>query len=317
VRPPEILAAVKWLRDVLQNADGLAKGEDGVQLANLRKDTAEGKALLASAQAHPEEPRQGSDRHHRRRHRQDRRRVRQGQAQRRRRGPAGHRRRREGARASPRTSSPASAALPDRSGKPGYDQAKLDAFFAACADFDAWHKLAEADAKNVLPFGDATAAAYAAFAAVRAKIDDYFGRCRLAAFDPRALAAVNREQEAYIAAAAKDLTITASEVAHFPLAIVEANKPLPLTKGVNPAWATAVGGVPRRLLQGQGDADRSRLDGAVSASSRPGAWLGKKAGGAVEALGIRACARSSPASTRRRCRRRSTTTSRSPSRSTR
>ena len=50
VRPPEILAAVKWLREVLVNADGLANGEDGVELANLRKDTDEGKALLASAQ---------------------------------------------------------------------------------------------------------------------------------------------------------------------------------------------------------------------------------------------------------------------------
>ena len=50
VRPPEILAAVKWLRDVLKNGDALAKGEDGVELANLRTDTVEGKTLLASAQ---------------------------------------------------------------------------------------------------------------------------------------------------------------------------------------------------------------------------------------------------------------------------
>jgi hypothetical protein len=50
VRPPEIIAAVKWLREVLQNADGLALGEDGVKLGNLRKDTAEGKALLAAVE---------------------------------------------------------------------------------------------------------------------------------------------------------------------------------------------------------------------------------------------------------------------------
>ncbi|MBM4063768.1 MAG: hypothetical protein FJ265_22115, partial [Planctomycetes bacterium] len=49
VRPPEILAAVKWLRDVLQSADGLAKGEDGVQLGNLRKDSDESKLLLTSS----------------------------------------------------------------------------------------------------------------------------------------------------------------------------------------------------------------------------------------------------------------------------
>ncbi|MCA8964453.1 MAG: hypothetical protein KDC48_06195, partial [Planctomycetes bacterium] len=48
VRPPEIIATVKWLRDVLKNGDSLANGDDGVTLANLRTDTAEGKALLAS-----------------------------------------------------------------------------------------------------------------------------------------------------------------------------------------------------------------------------------------------------------------------------
>ena len=41
-------------------------------------------------------------------------------------------------------------------------------------------------ADGLLPLGDATAAAAAALAAVKAKIEDYFTRCRLAAFDPRA-----------------------------------------------------------------------------------------------------------------------------------
>lgn len=284
VRPPEILAAVKWLRDVLVSADGLAQGQDGVQLANLRKDTAEGKTLLASAthilknlgkeatvitvadtaktaDVFAKAKRNGDgivpadtvdD---------------------------------EKARGVAADIVATLGGLPDRSGKVGYDQAKLDAFFAACAEFDAWQKLAEADAKNVMPFGDATSAAYAAFAAVRAKIDDYFGRCRLAAYDARALAAVNREQEAYIAAAAKDLTITASEVAHFPLAIVEANKPLPLTKGVNPAWAGPIAAFRAACCKDKEaltEADWSALCQKLEAH---GAWLAKQAGGAVASLG--------------------------------
>ena len=48
-------------------------------------------------------------------------------------------------------------------------------------------------------------------------MDDYFARCRLAAFDPRAVAALNREEKEYLALAAKDLTITAAEIAGFPL----------------------------------------------------------------------------------------------------
>ena len=284
VRPPEILAAVKWLRDVLQNADGLAKGEDGVQLANLRKDTAEGKTLHASAT------------HILKNLGKDATVITVADTAKTADVFAKSKRNGDGivpadtvddekARAVAENIVACFGGLPDRSGKVGYDQAKLDAFLAACADYDAWQKLAEADQKNVMPFGDGTAAAYAAFATVRAKVDDFFGRCRLAAYDPRALAAVNREQEAYIAAAAKDLTITASEVANFPLAIVEANKPLPLSKGVNPAWAGPVAALRATCCKDKEsltEADWTALVGKLEAH---GAWLGKKAGAAVESLG--------------------------------
>src|SRR5207245_1734862 len=92
----------------------------------------------------------------------------------------------------------------------------------------------------IAPLGEATAVAAAGMRAVRAKVDDYFARCRLAAFDTRAIAALNREEKEYLAIAAKDLTITASEVAGFPLARIEAGKPLPLREGVNPAWANVL-----------------------------------------------------------------------------
>jgi len=36
------------------------------------------------------------------------------------------------------------------------------------------------------------------------------------------------------------MTISASEVAGFPLARVEPGRPLPLKEGVNPAWAGAI-----------------------------------------------------------------------------
>ena len=127
----------------------------------------------------------------------------------------------------------------DRSGKPGISQAKVDQFFSDAQAFSDWHKKAEAD-KAVLPLGDATAGAAAAVKAVKTKVDDYFTRCRLAAFDPRASNALNREEKDYLAFAAKDLTITHAEIAGFPLARVEAVRPLPLTQSVNPAWADAI-----------------------------------------------------------------------------
>src|SRR5436190_1100865 len=127
----------------------------------------------------------------------------------------------------------------DRSGKPGVSQARVDQFFIEARAFADWWKKAEADA-SVFPLGDATAASYATMKTVKAKFDDYFARCRLAAFDPRALVAVNRQEVEYLALAAKDLTITAAEIASFPLARIEANKPMPLKEGLNPAWAEAV-----------------------------------------------------------------------------
>jgi hypothetical protein len=127
----------------------------------------------------------------------------------------------------------------DRSGKPGVSQPRVDQFFSDLQAYSDWWAKAEGQG-DVLVLGEATASAAATLAAVRAKTDDYFARCRLAAFDPRALAALNCEESAYLAMAAKDLTITSAEIAALPLARIEAGRPLPLTADLNPAWAGAM-----------------------------------------------------------------------------
>ncbi|MGQ0552429.1 MAG: hypothetical protein ACT4PU_04350 [Planctomycetota bacterium] len=129
--------------------------------------------------------------------------------------------------------------LTDRSGKPGLDQALLDTGFSQMAAYAAWAAAAPTD-PALRPFGETSAAASAAWRAVRAKVDDYFARCRLAEFDERALAAVNKSESEYLAVAAGDLTITVQEIAGFPIARVAAGQPLPLTRGLNPAWAAAI-----------------------------------------------------------------------------
>ena len=178
----------------------------------------------------------------------------------------------------------------DRSGKPGLDQARGDAFFADAAAFSDWVKKSETDAATVLPLGADTAVASAALKAVKAKIDDYFGRCRLAAFDARALAALNREEKEYLALAAKDMTLTAAEVACFPLATIAPGKPLPLKTGVNPAWADAVAAFHAAVVKpvlgdkpALTEADWALLTGKFAAHD---AWVAGKAGAAVEKLGV-------------------------------
>ncbi|HVV48307.1 MAG TPA: hypothetical protein VHO06_01490, partial [Polyangia bacterium] len=180
--------------------------------------------------------------------------------------------------------------VPDRSGKPGVNGELVDAFFAEARAYGDWYAKGEADAARVFPLGpERTAAAAAAVAAVKAKVDDYFGRCRLLAFDARALAAVNREPEAYLPLAAQALTLSVEEVADFPLALAAAGKPLPLAGAVNPAHAAALAALrdaavapllgPRAELS---EADWLALLDKLAAHA---AWRAEEAGMRVEKLG--------------------------------
>ncbi len=123
----------------------------------------------------------------------------------------------------------------DLSGEAGVDEALLEKFFAEAEALSAWQDGARRDA-SILFLGDDTQAAMEAFCAVRDKIDDYFTRCRLAAFDARAAAPLSRSVEDYQRLATGRLSEQNDEVANFPLAMIAPDQPLPLRSAVNPAW---------------------------------------------------------------------------------
>lgn len=131
-------------------------------------------------------------------------------------------------------------AAEDRSGKPGVDQDRVVAFFAAAQAVVDWHAQAEADAANVLPLGEGTGAAAAVFDAVRDKVEDYFTRCRLAAFDERAATALNPADTTYAGLAVQALGGDVEGVAALPLALVGPGRGLPLDAGLNPAWEARI-----------------------------------------------------------------------------
>lgn len=87
------------------------------------------------------------------------------------------------------------------------------------------------------PVGEATASAFAALAAVQDKIDDWFVRCSLVAFDARAGDALNASSEAFTLLGAATLSPGHDGIAALPLAQVQAHAALPLDQGINPAWA--------------------------------------------------------------------------------
>jgi len=128
----------------------------------------------------------------------------------------------------------------DRSGADGVSAASLADFFAQAASVLAWHAAGAADAASIHRLGDNTAAAAQVFQQLRAKVDDYFMRCQLAAFDPRAVEVLNPAPALYSALASRAIASGDADIAALPLAAIAAAKALPLRDGLNPAWAAAV-----------------------------------------------------------------------------
>jgi hypothetical protein len=177
----------------------------------------------------------------------------------------------------------------DLSGKPGVNQAKIDQFYTEIAAYADW--AAKGSAKEILSIGDGTTSAYDTLKTVRAKIDDFFARCRLAAFDSRAIAALNRQESEFLAVAAQDLKITNEEVSGFPLSRIEAGKPLPLIDAVNPAWSGALATFQKAVVAPVFGADKNTLTAAewsmLTGRLAPyEAWLQAKPAFAVEKLGL-------------------------------
>lgn len=179
--------------------------------------------------------------------------------------------------------------VPDRSGKPGLDQAKIDLFFAEAKAYLDWAQKASEN-PAILPLGDATAEADSAVKSVAAKVTDYFTRCRLAEFDARASNAVNRDEKDYSAISAKDLTPNHSDIAALPLARVEPHRPLPLLEGVNPAWADALANLYSKAVKPLlGDKPALTFEDwtvLIAKLADYNAWVSAKPNSNVEKLGL-------------------------------
>lgn len=122
----------------------------------------------------------------------------------------------------------------DRSGKPGLTEPLVAGFYEGLTAHLAW---LDGAPKAALPLGDATAEAWSTLQAVRSKIDDFYVRTRIAAFDARAAAPLNRDEKDYAAMAVHELSEGSTELSALPLAQVAADRALPLSTGLNPAWS--------------------------------------------------------------------------------
>jgi hypothetical protein len=179
--------------------------------------------------------------------------------------------------------------LPDRSGRLGLDQAKLDAFYGELAAYRDW--MQQGSVEGVLSLGQDTAAGYEAVKAVRMKVEDYFNRCRIAAFDPRAGVIVNRPESELAALAAKDLSAHGEDLKSLPLAHVEAAAPLPLLERTNPAWSGALTLLQKTAVVAVFGPQKTQLTPADWEQLQPRfaayeQWTAAKKGQSVEKLGL-------------------------------
>jgi len=289
IRAPELIAAVKWAGACLKSPDELLKGSSSLPLDSINDAAPEGKQLLASARQILSNLGEKDSTAITLEHTADTARI----------FAQTHF---NGDGIVPVDSAEDEATRQaindilgclgpelDRSGKPGINQTKLDKFFSEAQAFSDWWKKAESD-PAILPLGASTISAAASFQAVRPKIDDYFTRCKLAAFDPRSINALNREEKEYLLFTGKDLNLRSNEISSFPLAQVAPAKSLPLREGLNPAWEHSMecfqADVIRPMLDGTsaiGESDWEMIAGKFAPYE---SWLAAKAGGAVEKLGL-------------------------------
>lgn len=288
IRPPEIIAAVKWACACLKNPDDLLKGSPSLHLEAIQDATPEGQQLLASARQillnlgkadataiHAEDTADTTRIFAETLFNGD--------------GIVPAEAAEDGdLRSAVDDITACLGSVQDRSGKPGVNQDLVDLFFTDAQAFSDWWKAGESDAVRAL--GEGTAVAADAVRTLRGKVDDYFARCRLAAFDSRALNALNREEKEYLTLAARDLTITDAEIAAFPIARIEAGRPLPLREGVNPAWMKALAEMEalavRPLLGEKADLSETEWSQLLSTLAPYESWLSQKAGASVEKLGV-------------------------------
>jgi hypothetical protein len=289
VRANEVLAAIAWAGGLLKNAELLVKGSDSLALADIDDSSTEGKQVLASARhilkslgksaatevsladmADIEKlvaalefngdgvicAKQIDD---------------------------------AGLHATVEDIVKCNGSVAELSGEAGINQAIADKFFAEVAAYSDWRARGEGDA-GILLLGEKTFAAADAFHAVSDKVSDYFTRCQLAAYDARAAVPLSRSAEDYQLLAARSLSAQNQEVSNFPLATVEANKPLPLVSGVNPAWQGKLESLREQVIvpllgkrESLSAADWTALRTRFSAYE---AWQAEKPATSVEQLGI-------------------------------
>lgn len=236
IRPPELIAACEWACAHLRDADELIDGGDGIALGAFRQPETDDFSLADEA------------RHVLRLlHKEDANVITLDDIGRRNDMLAAMRFNGDGI-VTPETTTEepvrrtlqriveTHGSVKDRNGRDGVDRARAEAFFAEAEAMRRW----QAGEGSAACSGGHMLEAAEAVGAVRGKVDDFFVRCRLAAYDIQAVPALNATPGTYEALATQALTLEDQRIAALPMAPIAPGRALPLRAGVNPAWDSAL-----------------------------------------------------------------------------
>lgn len=160
----------------------------------------------------------------------------------------------------------AQGSVEDRSGEAGIDKEKIAAYFDDASALLTWRKRGESE--ELRPFGDATASLAALLRELNPKLDDYFTRSRMAAFDPRAVNASHGADTDFAALLAAPLSFDAPELKKLTLARIAPNAPLDFEENINPAYASALARFRDEIVRPTLGATARKLDEAGLAKIR-------------------------------------------------
>ncbi len=236
IRIPEILNAVKWILERLKNPDIILQNGDSLELSSINDETEEGKYLLTCAGIILKNLGKTNAQSISIEDTSDFKRIFAGTAF-----------NGDGIITSVSSNDlnitkiiediiSCCGSVEDRSGIAGITEKEITQFFEACESYFNWQKLANENRSTLFPFGENTDAASIVYQALEAKIDDYFLRCKLAAFHPEATNVLNALIERMQQISDKDLSSCMDDIAAYPLSHISANKSLNIKSGINPAW---------------------------------------------------------------------------------
>lgn len=180
------------------------------------------------------------------------------------------------------------------SGEVGVTIGKLNEFLRdarGLLDWQAAGRIPEGQtATEIMPLGEATTAAYAAYRTIADKIDQFFAQCDAVALDPSLRKHFGPQPSELSAADLDDPTALRKAMADAPLAEPNPERTLPLGRAINPVYTEAVARLRQATLapvlgQGLDTLTATQWQQVTDKLAKHRLWFGSKVGLSLESLG--------------------------------